>query len=114
MIGPAHRMNYARRQQYRRMSRAAMAAMASGVTVLLALPIASAGAVTATGGLLMFALGLGLYARRCRSPSAAGSALARNGAKLVCARRRQDTRATEEQIRSPAAIDVRSDSSTPL
>jgi hypothetical protein len=56
-------LNYARRQQYRRLSRAAMAAMASGATVLLALAIASAGAVRVAGALLTLALGLGLYAR---------------------------------------------------
>jgi len=36
-------LNYARRQQYRRLPRAALAAMASGATVLLALAVASAG-----------------------------------------------------------------------
>jgi Nuclease-related domain len=55
--------NYARRQQYRRLSRAAMAATASGATVLLALTVASARAVSEAGALLMLALGLGLYAR---------------------------------------------------
>jgi hypothetical protein len=55
--------NYARRQQYRRLSRAAMAATASGATVLLALTVASAGAVSVAGALIVLALGLGLYAR---------------------------------------------------
>ena len=56
-------MNYARRQQYRRLSRAGTAAMASFGTVLLALGAASAGAVSASGVLLVLALGFGLYAR---------------------------------------------------
>jgi len=57
------RLNYARCQQYRRLSRAAMAGIASGATVLLALEVASAGAVSAAGTLLVLAVGLGLYAR---------------------------------------------------
>ena len=56
-------LNYARRQQYRRLSRAAMAAMASGASVLLALAVAGAGAVPAAGAVLVLALGFGLYAR---------------------------------------------------
>ncbi len=56
-------MNYARRQQYRRLSRAGRAAIASGATVLLALEVASAGAVSAAGSLLVLAAGFGLYAR---------------------------------------------------
>ena len=56
-------MNYACRQQYRRLSRAAMAGIASGAIVLLALEVASAGAVSAAGALFVLAVGLGLYAR---------------------------------------------------
>ncbi len=56
-----HRLNYARRQQYRRLSRAARASIASAATVMLALAAASAGAASATGVLLV--LGFGLYAR---------------------------------------------------
>ncbi len=56
-------MNYPRRQQYRRLSRAAMAALASGASVLLALAVAGAGAVSAAGAILVLALALGLYAR---------------------------------------------------
>ena len=56
-------MNYVRRQQYRRLSRAAMAAMVSGTSVLLALAVAGAGAISAAGAILVPALGLGLYAR---------------------------------------------------
>jgi len=56
-------VNYARRQQYRRLSRAGTAGMASFGTVLLALAVASAGAVSAAGILLVLALGFGLYAR---------------------------------------------------
>ena len=56
-------MNYARRQQYRRLSRAAGAAMASGAIVLLAAAVASVGAVPVAGALLLLGFGLGLYAR---------------------------------------------------
>jgi hypothetical protein len=56
-------VNYARRQQYRRLSRTATAAMASGATMLLAVTVANAGAVSAAGLLLMLAVGMGLYAR---------------------------------------------------
>ena len=56
-------MNYPRRQQYRRLSRAAAAAMASGTALLSALVFASAGAVSAGGVMLALAIGLGLYAR---------------------------------------------------
>lgn len=56
-------LSFPRRQQYRRLSRAAMAAMASAAAVLLALTVASAGAVSAAGALLVLALGLGVYAR---------------------------------------------------
>lgn len=58
-------MNYARRQQYRRLSRAASTAVASAATLLLAVAVASTGAVSAAGLMLMLvlALGLGLYAR---------------------------------------------------
>jgi hypothetical protein len=59
--------NYARRQQYRRLGRAATAATASVGAVLLALAVASAGAVSAAGVLLVLALGFGLYARRWMS-----------------------------------------------
>jgi Nuclease-related domain len=58
----AGRLNYARRQQYRRLSRAATAALASGATMLVALTAASAGAIPLAGVLLMPALGFGLYA----------------------------------------------------
>jgi hypothetical protein len=59
----ARAVNYARRQQYRRLSRAALAATATGACVLLALAVAGAGAVSAAGAILALALGLGLYAR---------------------------------------------------
>ena len=58
-----HGLNYARRQQYRRLSRAAVAAMASGASVLLALAVAAAGVVSGAGAILVLAVGLGLYAR---------------------------------------------------
>ena len=54
-------MNYARRQQYRRLSKAAVAGTASAGAVLLA--VASAGAISAAGVLLVLSLGFGLYAR---------------------------------------------------
>jgi hypothetical protein len=57
-------LNYARRQQYRRLSRAASTTIASAAAMMLALAVASAGAVSAAGVLLVFALGFGLYARR--------------------------------------------------
>jgi hypothetical protein len=56
-------VNYARRQQYVRLSRAGTAATASAGTVLLALAVAGAGAVSAAGAVLALALGLGVYAR---------------------------------------------------
>jgi len=56
-------LNYARRQQYRRLSRAAATAMASAAAVMLALTAASAGAVSVAGVLLVVSLGFGLYAR---------------------------------------------------
>ena len=54
-------MNYARRQQYRRLSKAAVARTASAGAVLLALAVASAGAISAAGVLLVLSLGFGLY-----------------------------------------------------
>jgi len=63
-------LNYARRQQYRRLLRAGRAAVGSAAAVLLALVVATlalvvgaAGAVPLAGVLLLTAFGLGLYAR---------------------------------------------------
>jgi hypothetical protein len=56
-------LNYARRQQYRRLSRAGRAGAGSVVVALLALVVASAGAAPLAGLLLLIAFGLGLYAR---------------------------------------------------
>lgn len=56
-------MNYARRQQYRRLSHAGKAALGGVVAGLLGLVIASAGAPALGGLLLLMAVGLGLYAR---------------------------------------------------
>ena len=56
-------MNYARRQQYRRLSRAGKAALGSAVTALLALAVARAGAAPLAALLLLTAVGLGLWAR---------------------------------------------------
>ena len=65
-----HALNYARRQQYRRLSRAAIAAMASGASVLLALAVAGAGAASAAGVLFALAIGFGFYARHWLSLAA--------------------------------------------
>ena len=56
-------MNYARRQQYRRLRGAVAAASCSAAVALLALLFASAGAMSLAAWLLVLALGLGLYAR---------------------------------------------------
>jgi hypothetical protein len=56
-------VNYARRQQYRRLSHAGKAALGGVVSALLGLVIASAGAVALAGPPLLMAVGLGLYAR---------------------------------------------------
>jgi hypothetical protein len=56
-------VNYARRQQYRRLSHAGQAALGSVVAGLLGLVVASAGAAALGGLLLLTAVGLGLYAR---------------------------------------------------
>jgi Holliday junction resolvase-like predicted endonuclease len=56
-------LNFARRQQYRRLSHAGKAALGSAVAALLGLVIANAGAPALAGLLLLTAVGLGLYAR---------------------------------------------------
>jgi len=56
-------LNYARRQQYRRLSRAGRAATGSVAAALLALVVWGAGAPALAGLLLLTAFGLGLYAR---------------------------------------------------
>jgi hypothetical protein len=66
----ARSVNYARRQQYRRLSRAAAMAMASAGTGLLALAAIGVGAISAAGVLLVLALGSGLYARHWLSLAA--------------------------------------------
>ncbi|MGZ6639898.1 MAG: hypothetical protein ACXVII_44695, partial [Solirubrobacteraceae bacterium] len=55
-------MNYARRQQYRRLSHAGTAAAGSAVAALLGLVVAGAGARTVAAVLLLAAIGLGFYA----------------------------------------------------
>jgi hypothetical protein len=55
-------LNYARRQHYRRLSRAGRAAAGSVAAALLALVVAGAGAAVLAALLLFTALGLGLYA----------------------------------------------------
>ena len=64
VIVPSRRMNYPRRQQYRRLSRAGGAAAGSAALALAGLTIASAGAGLLAGLLLLTAVGLGLNARR--------------------------------------------------
>jgi nuclease-like protein len=56
-------LNYARRQQYRRLSRAGKAGLRSVIAALFGLLSASAGAAALAGLLLLIAVGLGLYAR---------------------------------------------------
>jgi hypothetical protein len=56
-------VNYARRQQYRRLSRAGRAAVGSVAAALLALVIGGAGAASLAGLLFLTAFGLGLCAR---------------------------------------------------
>ena len=56
-------VNYARRQQRRRLSRAAKAGLGSVIAALFGLVVASAGAAALAGILLLTAVGLGLYAR---------------------------------------------------
>jgi hypothetical protein len=56
-------VNYARRQQYRRLSRASVAALGSTAALLLGLVVVSAGARSLAAFLLLAALGLGFYAR---------------------------------------------------
>jgi hypothetical protein len=55
-------LNYARRQQYRRLLRAGRAAAGSVAAALLALVVGGAGAAPLAGLLLVTAVGLGLYA----------------------------------------------------
>lgn len=62
-VGPARRANYARRQQYRRLSRAGKAAIGAAAAGLLSVEAASVGATSLAAPLLMFAIALGLYAR---------------------------------------------------
>src|ERR1017187_5351642 len=57
------RLNYARRQQYRRLSRAGRAAAGSVAASLLAVIVWRAGAAPLAGVLLLSAMGLGLSAR---------------------------------------------------
>ncbi len=56
-------MNYARRQQYRRLLHAGKAALGTVGVGLLGLVVAGAGAAALGGLLLLTAVGLGLYAR---------------------------------------------------
>ena len=56
-------MNYARRQQYRRLSRAGPAAAGAAAVAMLGLWLASMGARSIAGLLLLLAIALGLHAR---------------------------------------------------
>ena len=71
-------MNYARRQQYRRLSRAGVTAMSSVAVMMLALAAASAGAVSAAGVLLVLALVFGVSARHWLSLAERSSVGARS------------------------------------
>jgi Nuclease-related domain len=77
-------LNYARRQQYRRLSRAGTAAIASAAVVLLALAVASAGAGSAAGVLLVLALGFGLSARHWLSLAGRSRVGARSEDEVRC------------------------------
>ena len=57
-------MDYARRQQYRRLSHAGKAGLGSVIAARFGLVVASVGAPALAGLLLVTAVGLGLYARR--------------------------------------------------
>jgi hypothetical protein len=57
-------VNYARRQQYRRLSHATGAAVGSLAAALVAVVLASAGAISLAAVLALTAVGFGLYARR--------------------------------------------------
>ena len=63
MIVRARRVNYARRQQYRRLSRASEAGIGAAGTALLGLWAASVGAVLVAVCLLVLAAALSLFAR---------------------------------------------------
>src|SRR5450755_4945545 len=79
------RLNYARRQQYRRLSRAGWAAAGSVAAALLALVVGAAGAASLAGLLLLIALGLGLYARRWLSLAGRSRVGARSEDEVQCA-----------------------------
>ena len=61
---PRRSVNFARRQQYRRLVRAAIASAGSAAVAMLGLLAAGAGAVTLGGLLLLGRVALGMYARR--------------------------------------------------
>jgi hypothetical protein len=63
MIVRAHPMNFARRQQYRRLLRAAEAVAGGTIVALLGLVAASVGAAYLAAALLLAATALGLYSR---------------------------------------------------
>src|SRR5450755_4732554 len=83
--GRGGRLNYARRQQYRRLSRAGWAAAGSVAAALLALVVGAAGAASLAGLLLLIALGLGLYARRWLSLAGRSRVGARSEDEVQCA-----------------------------
>jgi hypothetical protein len=56
-------VNYARRQQYRRLSHAAGSAIGSGTSALIALALVGAGAISLAAILVVMAVGFGLCAR---------------------------------------------------
>jgi hypothetical protein len=71
-------VNYARRQQYRRLSHAGKTALGSAVGALLGLVVARAGAAPLGGLLFLTAAGQGLYARRWLSLAMAAASACRS------------------------------------
>jgi hypothetical protein len=78
-------VNYARRQQYRRLSHAGKAALGSVVAGLLGVVVASAGAAMLGGLLLLAAVGLGFYARHWLSLGGRSRVGARSEDEVRCA-----------------------------
>ena len=78
-------MNYARRQQYRRISRAAAGAAGGGVATLVAAALVSGGARSLGGIVLLVALGLGLYSRHWLSLARRSRVGARSEDAVQCA-----------------------------
>jgi hypothetical protein len=85
VIVRAHRVNYARRQQYRRLTRAGEAGIGAVVAALLGLWAASVSAGLVAGCLFMVATALGLCARRWLSLARRSRVGARSEDAVQCA-----------------------------